>query len=133
MIDLAIKGTFLKPKLIFNSDPPMSEENIMIALVTGKSWSGIESEQGFGLRKKLTDTFNVGMQVQERPSQLGRDQALGYSRTLEGQMKLSDKFSLNVSKKYLPSSTESPQTGIASGQRQKDDESQIYLQYKKRF
>jgi len=133
MIDMAIKGTFLRPKLLFNSDPPMSEENILITLATGKSWSGIDAQQGVGLRKKLTDTLNVGMEVQEQQTRLGRDQALGYSRTLEGQMKLSDKFSLNVSKKYLPSNAEASSSNVGTSQPQKDNESEIYLQYKQRF
>ncbi|MBF0489246.1 MAG: translocation/assembly module TamB domain-containing protein [Candidatus Omnitrophica bacterium] len=132
-IDLAIKGTFQKPKLVFNSDPPMSEEQIMIALATGKSWSGIDSSQGIGLRKKLTDTFNVGMEVEERQSQLGKDRTQAYSRTLEGQMNVTDKFSLNVARKFLPVDSESSSSGVGSSQPQKDNESEIYLQYKQRF
>jgi hypothetical protein len=131
-IDLAIKGTFLRPKLLVNSDPPMSEDKILVALATNKSWSEIDEAQGFGLRKKLTDVFNVGMQVEERQSQVGRDQASGYSRTLEGQMNVTDKLSVNVSKKYLPASESSANVGSTS-QPQKDNESQIYLQYKQRF
>jgi hypothetical protein len=133
-IDLSIKGTFLKPILLFNSDPPMSEEKILLLLATGKSWSGIEGDQGFGLRKKLTETFNVGMEVQERQSQLGRDQTTAYYQTLEGQVKMTDKFSLNVARKYLPSNADtSSNTGTGSTQRPKDNESEIYLQYKQRF
>ncbi len=131
-IDMTIKGTFQKPFLIFNSDPPMPEEQIFVALVTGKSWSEIDETQGFGLRKKLTDSFNVGMVLEERQSQLGRDQTLGYSRTLQGQMNVTDKFSLNIAKKYLPAGGE-PRTGISSSEPQKENESEIYLQYKNRF
>lgn len=133
VIDMAIKETFKKPKLIFNSDPPMPEEMILIALATGKAWSAIESEQGIGLRRKLTDTFKVGMEVKEWQTQLGNDQPLGYSRTLEGQMKVTDKFSLNVAKKYLPANASSSNVGAGSSVAPRQDESEIYLQYKQRF
>lgn len=133
MIDMAIKETFKKPKLIFNSDPPMSEEMILIALATGKAWSATESDQGIGLRRKLTDSFKVGMEVKEWQTQVGNDQPLGYSRTLEGQMKVTDKFSLNVAKKYLPANASSPATGVGSSSSPRQDQSEIYLQYKQRF
>lgn len=133
VIDMAIKETFKKPKLIFNSDPPMPEEMILIALGTGKAWSATESEQGIGLRRKLTDTFKVGMEVKEWQTQLGNDQPLGYSRTLEGQMKVTDKFSLNVAKKYLPANTASSTPGLGSSSTPRQNESEIYLQYKQRF
>jgi hypothetical protein len=131
-IDLAVKGTFKRPTLLLNSDPPMSEDQILVALATNKSWSEIDQAQGFGLRKKLTDVFNVGMQVEEMPSQVGHDQSQGYSRTLEGQMNVTDKLSVNVSKKYLPANESTSNIG-ASSQPQKDNESEIYLQYKQRF
>ncbi|MEI7998741.1 MAG: translocation/assembly module TamB domain-containing protein [Candidatus Omnitrophota bacterium] len=129
-IDMAIKGSLLKPQLTFNSDPPLPEEEIIYTLATGKTWSGIEDarSQGFGLRRKLSDTFNVGMALEERPSQPGRDQSLGYSRMIEGQMNVTDKFSLNIAKKFLP--TDSNNT---SSQPEKDNSTEFYLQYKKRF
>ncbi len=131
-IDMAIKGSLQRPRLTFNSDPPMPEEEIIAVLVTGKKWSEIDNEwsQGIGLRRKLTDAFNVGMEVQEMPSQPGHDQALGYSRIIEGQVNLTDKFSLNVAKKFFPADT----TGTTENpQPQKDNETNFYLQYKKRF
>lgn len=131
-IDMAVKGTLKKPLLLVSSDPPMSEDQILVALVTNKSWTEIDESQGFGLRRKLTDTFKVGMQVEEMPSQIGSPQPLGYSRTLEGQMNVTDKLSVNVSKKYLPSNESASNIG-SSSQPQKDNESQIYLQYKQRF
>jgi hypothetical protein len=132
-IDLAIKGTFLKPLLLVSSDPPMAERDILVALATNNAWSDMDESQGFGLRRKLGETFNVGMQVEERQSPVGRDQNLGYSRTLGGQMNVTDKLSVNVARKYLPANRDAT-TGVnSSTQTQKDNESQIYLQYKQRF
>jgi|GEM_PF-6855734 len=133
-VDMAIKGSLQKPQLIFNSDPPMPEEEILIALVTGKKWSEIENErsssEGFGLRRKLTDNFNVGMELEEIPLQFGKDQSLGYTKTIEGQLKLTDKFSLNFAKKYLPV-TDTPTT--SSSQPVKSDDTEFFLEYKRRF
>ncbi len=50
-IDLSIKGSLQRPRLIFNSDPPLPEDEIKFALATGKSWAGIdEGSGGVGLR-----------------------------------------------------------------------------------
>ena len=131
-IDMAIKGSLQKPQLIFNSDPPMPEDEIKMILVTGKSWSEIDNDrtQSFGLRKKLTDSFNVGMEFEEIPSQPGRDQSQGYSKTLEGQMNVTDKFSFNVAKKFLSSDTTTATTNTPT---EKDNSTEFYLQYKRRF
>ncbi len=134
LIDMAIKGTLLKPQLLLSSDPPMSEEEIIATLIS-RGWSGIGTErsQGFGLRKKLTDSFNVGMKFEEKPEQLGQTRKLGYSKTIQGQMNLTDKFSFNVARKYLPTDGAASPSVRTSQQAEKDDETDFFLQYKQRF
>lgn len=132
-IDMAIKGSLQKPLLLFNSDPPLSEEDILMTLVTGKSWTGVEHDlsQGVGLRKKLNDAFNVGMELEEMPSLPGQAQTPGYARTIEGQMNVTDSISINAAKKFLPALESTPTATTAVPQRQND--AQFYLKYKKRF
>ena len=130
-IDMAIKGSLQRPRLIFNSDPPLPEDEIKFALATGKSWSWIDDQSGgVGLRKKLTDEFNVGMEAEEMPSDPGGGQTPGYSKTIEGQMRVTDKLSVNVAKKFIPVDTA---TTPGVSQPEKENEAEFYLKYKQRF
>jgi autotransporter translocation and assembly factor TamB len=56
-VDIRVAGTADKPVLKLTSDPPLSEQEIMVALATGKKWEGLQSlEQGqvsAGLVKEL--------------------------------------------------------------------------------
>ncbi|MBI3601996.1 MAG: translocation/assembly module TamB domain-containing protein [Candidatus Omnitrophica bacterium] len=130
-IDIAIKGPLQRPQLMFNSDPPLPEDEIKFALATGKSWAGIDDQsRGVGLRKKLTDEFNVGMEVEEIPFRPGQTQNPGYAKTIEGQMHVTDKLSVNIAKKFLPADTA---TTSGTSQPEKDNEAEFYLKYKQRF
>ncbi len=133
-IDMAIKGTLSKPILLFSSDPPMSEREILTALIT-KGWSGTPNMQGhdFGLRKSLTDSFNVGMRFDQKDEQVGQTRRLGYSKSIEGQLNVTDKFSFNVAQKYLPTSRDQAISENTHTQQQKDNETEFTLQYKLRF
>lgn len=132
-IDMAIKGSLQKPLLLFNSDPPLSEEEILVTLVTGQSWSGTENDlsQGVGIRKKLSEAFNVGMEFEGMPSLPGQVQIPGYAKTIEGQMNVTDRISINVARKFLPATDSTPAGTTAVPQRQ--DDAEFYLKYKKRF
>ncbi len=37
-INITLKGTLKKPKLALSSDPPVSQENLLLMLMTGKRW-----------------------------------------------------------------------------------------------
>ncbi len=37
-INITLKGTMKKPELILSSDPPVSQENLLLMLMTGKRW-----------------------------------------------------------------------------------------------
>ncbi|MFA5099381.1 MAG: translocation/assembly module TamB domain-containing protein [Candidatus Omnitrophota bacterium] len=61
-IDIALKGAFDKPDLKLTSDPPFSQDRLLIMLVTGKSWSATETALGKGefspgLAKDFLDYF----------------------------------------------------------------------------
>ena len=130
-IDLSIKGSLQRPRLIFNSDPPLPEDEIKFALATGKSWAGIdEGSGGVGLRKKLTDKLNVTMETQEIPALLGQAQVPGYTKTVGGEMNVTDTFSLNIDKKFVPADTATT-SGVS--QPQKENEAEFTLKYKQRF
>lgn len=42
MINIALKGTVEKPELLLSSQPPQSQEKLMVMLATGKSWQSTE-------------------------------------------------------------------------------------------
>jgi len=45
-ITIVLKGTFDKPELKLTSDPPLSQERLLVMLITGKSWKGTEVALG---------------------------------------------------------------------------------------
>ena len=61
-INITLKGTPEKPELKLISDPPRSQERLLIMLVTGKSWKGAEGALNQGqlsadLAKDFVDYF----------------------------------------------------------------------------
>jgi hypothetical protein len=87
-------------------------------------------EQRIGLKKKLTDKLKLGVEMDQLTPAMPGDSAVYYYRKIEGEMDLSNHLSLNISKHVLPQDRESYTT---SQQSQQDEETQIYLQYKKSF
>ncbi|MBF0571264.1 MAG: translocation/assembly module TamB domain-containing protein [Candidatus Omnitrophica bacterium] len=152
-IYLTIKGTLADPQLTVTSDPPMAPQEALQVLFTGNAWEpttapfkGVSSgelaqdflnyslskandQQQFGLKTKLTDNLKLGVAMDQLPSPPGETN-IYYSRKIEGEMDMSDHMSLNISKGILPQdrgASQSPQDS------QSGAETQVYLQYKKRF
>ena len=89
-------------------------------------------EQRIGLKKKLTDKLKLGVEVDQlTPAMPGDSEVYSY-RKIEGEMDLSNHLSLNISHQVMPQEKET-NAGASSPEAQQDDETQIYLQYKKSF
>jgi hypothetical protein len=153
-VHLSLKGTMDRPELIVTSNPPLSPQAALQMLFTGNSWSTPSAspissgtsaeladaffnysqlnndEQRIGLKKKLTDKLKLGVEMDQLTPAMPGDSAVYYYRKIEGEMDLSNHLSLNISKQVLPQDRESYTT---SQQSQQDEETQIYLQYKKSF
>ena len=152
-IHLAIKGTLANPQLTVSSDPPMAPQEALQVLFTGNAWvsstspfngvtsselaenflnyslQDINDQQQLGLKTKLTDNLKLGVEMDQMPSPPGETNTY-YSRKINGEMDLSDHMSLNVSQEVLPQDSYPSQ---ATQDAQPAAETQVYLQYKKRF
>ncbi len=148
---LALKGTSRAPQLTVTSDPPMLPQDALRILFTGNAWStsttpfnGITSnelaenfldyslqdmndDQQFGLKTKLTHNFKVGAEMDQLPSQPG-ETSVYYNRKINGELDLDEHMSLNVSRQVMPQDS----YPVASYQ-DAQPETQVYVQYKKRF
>ena len=148
---LAIKGTSDDPQLTVSSDPPMPPQDALRVLFTGNALSAstspfngvtssqlaenflnyslqdINDDQQFGFKTKLTDNLKLGAEMDQTPLPTGETSTY-YTRKINGEMDLSEHMSLNVSREVLP------QDSYPSYQdAQPEDDTQVYLQYKKRF
>jgi len=152
-IHLAIIGTVTVPQLIVSSDPPMAPQDALNALFTGNAWvsstspfNGVSStelaenflnyslqdindQQQVGFKTKLTENLKLGAEMDQLSLPPGVTNNY-YSRKINGEFDLNDHMSLNVSKEVF-----SQERGayVSSQDTQSEDETQIYLQYKKRF
>jgi len=152
-IYLAIKGTVLDPQLTVISDPPMAPQEALRVLFTGNAWSAsttpfngvtsselaenflnyslqdINADQQLGLKTKLTDNLKLGVEMDQMPSSPGETN-IYYSRKVNGEMDMTDHMSLNISREFLTQDSY-PSSSFQDAQPQAD--TQIYVQYKKRF
>jgi len=153
-IHLAVKGTLAKPQLVVSSDPPMAPQEALRVLFTGGAWAsstspfnGVSSgelaenflnyslqdmndEQGLGFKQKLTDNLKLGVEMDQMPSPPGETNTY-YSHKISGEMDMNDYMSLNVSHEVFPQDRDPSQS--AQDAAQSAAETEIYLQYKKRF
>lgn len=152
-IHLYIQGTLLKPQLIVSSDPPMLPQNALQVLFSGNAlaastspFNGVtsgelaanffqyslqdakESSQ-LGLKTKLTDNLKLGLEMDQIPSPPGAT-AIYYSRKINGEIDLTQHMSFNVSQEILPQGRDPSQV---SQDALPSAETQVYVQYKKRF
>jgi hypothetical protein len=151
-VNLTITGTAFFPQLAVTSDPPMTPQDALQVLFTGNAFStstspfhGISSgelaqdfldyslqrvnnQQDIGVKTKLTENLKLGVEMDQMPSSPGQTN-IYYSRKVNGEMDLSQHMSLNVSQEFMS------QDSYPSYQdaQQAEDETQVYLQYKKRF
>jgi hypothetical protein len=150
-IHLAIKGTLSEPQLTVSSDPPMAPQEALRVLFTGNAWglstspfNGVTSSQlaenflnyslqdindqrQFGFKTKLTDNLKLGAEMDQTPLPIGETNTY-YTRKINGEMDVTEHTSLNVSRQVLP------QDSYPSYQyTDPESDTQIYLQYKKRF
>ncbi|MBF0510901.1 MAG: translocation/assembly module TamB domain-containing protein [Candidatus Omnitrophica bacterium] len=152
-IHLVVKDELLKPQLTVTSDPPMLPQDALRVLFTGNAFgpvnspfdgitsgelardflnyslNDINSQQQVGLKTKLTDRLKLGLEMDQRSVSVG-DTNTFYSRKISGELDLNDNMSLNILKGVLPQ--ENYMTQLSQGN-DAEDETQIYLQYKKRF
>jgi hypothetical protein len=150
-IHLTIKGNVANPQLTVSSDPPMAPQEALQVLFTGNAFSaatspfnGITSgelaqdfldysitdinDENVGLKTKLTQNLKLGVEMDQLPTPPG-ETTVYYSRKIDGEMDLNDHMSLNVSREVLPQDRD-PST---SSQDAQPLETQVYVQYKKRF
>jgi hypothetical protein len=151
-IHLTIKGTSDSPQMTVSSDPPMATQDALRVLFTGNAWSastspfnGVTSselaenfldyslqdmneDQQIGLKTKLTDNLKLGAEMDQMPAPPGETN-IYYSRRINGEMDMNEHMSLNVSREVLP------QDSYPSYQDAQvvEPDTQIYVQYKKRF
>ena len=152
-IHLAVKGVLAKPELRLSSDPPMPPQEALRVLFTGNAFSsarspfnGVTSSElandffnyslqdyneakQLGLKTKLTDNLKLGVEMDHIPSPSGNS-SIYYSRKINGEMDLSEHMSLNISQEVLSQGRDPSQS---TQDAQPQAETQIYLQYKKRF
>ncbi len=83
-----------------------------------------------GLAKKLTDDLKVGVELEELPRIRGASAA--YTQKVEGEMAVSDHWSVNVSQKTAASQKEE-KTSITDSNTRDKPESEILLKYQQRF
>jgi len=153
-IHLAIKGTAAIPQLTVTSDPPMAPQDALQVLFTGNAWSSstspfnsvssselaenfldyslqdMDNNQQLGLKTKLTDNLKLGVEMDQMPSPPGETN-IYYSRKINGEMDMNEHMSLNVSQEVLPQDSYPNQSAQQDAQPTAD--TQVYLQYKKRF
>lgn len=153
-IHLTVSGNYLKPQLTVTSDPPMPPQDALRVLMTGNAWSAaaaspfsgvssgqlsgdflnyslsdINTDQQLGLRTKLSDNLKLGFEMDQMQTPPGYTNTY-YSRKINGEMALNEHMSLNVSQEVLPQYRDPSQSAQDA---QPDRDTQIYLQYKKRF
>lgn len=152
-IYLTIKGTTLDPQLSVTSDPPMAPQDALRVLFTGNilsastspfngvtsgelaqnfldySLQDMSADQQLGLKTKLTNNLKLGAEMDQMPSPPGETN-IYYSRKINGEMDLNENMSLNISHEVL---TQDSYPASGSQDAQPEADTQIYVQYKKRF
>jgi hypothetical protein len=93
------------------------------------SLQNINDDQGLGLKTKLTDNLKLGAEIDQLPSSPGETNVY-YSRKVNGEVDMTEHTSLNVSQEVFPQNRD-PSESVQDAQ--PEAETQIYLQYKKRF
>jgi len=148
---LTIKGSCANPQMTVTSDPPMPPQDALRVLFTGNALASSTSpfhggtsgqlaqdflnysvqdehaDQQLGFKTKLTDNLKLGAEMDQTPSAVGETNVY-YSRKVNGEMDLSEHMSLNVSQEVMPQDSY-PSYEDANP----EAETQVYLQYKKRF
>jgi hypothetical protein len=111
-IDITLLGTIEKPRVLFESDPPMSQDDIMATLIYGEPFEKLDTD-------KAASVGNMSSAMAERALSLGSlyilastpIQRIGYdpmTKTFSAKLKLGEKTSLTVGS----SGTKSQQVGI---------------------
>jgi hypothetical protein len=91
------------------------------------SLQDINDQRQFGFKTKLTDNLKLGAEMDQTPLPIGETNTY-YTRKINGEMDVTEHTSLNVSRQVLP------QDSYPSYQyTDPESDTQIYLQYKKRF
>ena len=89
-ISIELRGTTDKPELTLTSDPPMSREQLLIMLATGRGWAGTrealqEGRVSVDIAKEFIDYFVLGGSGTRLAQALGiRDISLEYTEEMRG-------------------------------------------------
>jgi len=153
-VHMAIQGTLDSPQLNVSSDPPMAPQDALQMLFTGNAFSsatspfnGVTSGQlaqnflnysltdinnpsQFGMKTKLTQNFKLGMEMDELPGPPDATNVY-YSREINGEMDMTNHTSLNVSREIF--SQDDRYYSYENNQDQSTEDTEVYMQYKKRF
>ncbi len=85
-----------------------------------------------GLKTSLTQDVRLGFEIEQLPSQRGETGI--FSQKVEGEVDVTDRVSVNVSKKVLPQqNTHDPLNDRGAASEKDKGEAQIYLKYQNRF
>lgn len=151
-VHLVIKGAVSSPQLIVTSDPPMPPQDALQMLFTGNAvstatspFNGVTSGElaqnflnysladmddpsQFGVKTRVAQNLKLGVEMDQLPGPPGATNVY-YSRKINGEMDMTQHMSLNVSREVFSPDDRNP---YVSSDDQSED-TQIYMQYKKRF
>lgn len=136
-IDLAVTGTLAKPVVKLHTDPYLPEDMAMMALGLGSwmpSYYDVPYNTGgaekMGVKKKIADDLSVGFALEQSPTLTGQQPE--YSRTLEGELSITERVSFNVAERLNPQRSDTQNTST-QGDTRSQNESLLYLKYKNTF
>jgi autotransporter translocation and assembly factor TamB len=130
-IDFKISGTLAHPEIAISSDPYMSEEQALLVLGWGNWAPSYDSgSQRLGLNKKVIGNVRIGVALE--PLRVRPGQQAEYSKKLEGQLPLTDRFSFTVAESVLDG--DRSQQGFSNqDDPRREGESEFYLKYRNMF
>ncbi|MDO8580810.1 MAG: translocation/assembly module TamB domain-containing protein [Candidatus Omnitrophota bacterium] len=170
-ISVHFQGTFKEPNIRLTSDPPLSQEQLMVMLATGKGWAGVtqtfeegqfsanatrdfvdyfifsgqggqfaqrlgihdvsitfdKEKKGIAAKKSISQRFDVGFGLEQENID---DEDILFTRTVGGELKVTDTFSLEAQQAYRQYFNETVSPDEAEPL---VPDSTILLKYKKNF
>ncbi len=124
-----LKGTLKKPDLHLSSDPPLSQESLLLMLMTGKKW-GVSGSNAVGVNKSLSDKVELRYDV-ERPPPGTEQQKQIQTHKLGAEVKITDKISIEAEGQVRQQQQQDVQS--VSGQPEQQKDGKVVLKYKRKF
>ncbi|MDD5154992.1 MAG: translocation/assembly module TamB domain-containing protein [Candidatus Omnitrophica bacterium] len=135
-INIVLRGTPDKPELILTSRPPLPQERLLIMLVTGKGWSGLESAVTKGaisadLASDFIDFFVLGGSAGKIAQGLGiSDISVKLDEHKTG-IGITKEVYENISVEAQKELKQGNKTGAAQGDQETNDN--VMLKFRKEF